>query len=1437
MVQTRKKDYGSPKYSSVSDKVYLEDTDKEELEEVAHTPLFAVDPPKPWGFSAFEDMDDHGGGSMVRDRYSGRAEGVAFNDWKTRFRSWQRTMKQRNPLFNDWWAFEQLPNHLEFEALQAYDAWFEDHREDLDAVEDYWTRRVELVTALKEGAAIPAARALDDDDNDDNEEVSTSADAARTARLQAAAARARRARESAASGTTVTFISRLSRASTEAIATIGPPPYFDPLVLFFEHLEVEFGGIRRDRMRHIQDFKKEVGDTPRIMYARLARFARESGDAFTERQLVELYMGKQDKKIREMTHPHLLLMYGGRATLAQAFAIVEQFDRGLCVEEAGRLSSIMTTTTSQPKATTGGLSKGHANPRPSKQVAMAAEETTPVNSRIRCWGCGELGHSKKDCPKPSDNVGSPSGSKGKATDRGQQTKTQGQGKPVNSPPKCSHLACGRIGHTEAQCWIKNPQLRPQSFQPQGSGSTSETNSLEARMGELQNSLALLLAATTKQAPATSESKSAHSASKQPGYDRFEYGAQGELMAAATTRSQLKTPSQASDILRDPVLVDNERGARHQGPADNIGQSRLPLTFGLADVATKLLHDQSPNEDKTSEEEDMVKKLALKVLEIPLFSGMQVQSSNFDAATVYYMAGKIMQGKVQLPANVAMKNTEESIVTEDIEGKKKQAASEAVDALGRWKDWKKEPPLAVEFESGLHLNENHLDLEDDMKVATSYLANIPARATRERLQMKPGVVKLANSGRVFSVARGNGSKVYPQKVLLDTGAQPIMLGKNLAESLDIKAEDLDSCPFTIATSLGGTEHPTGLTKEPLRLQFKVGNDAYTHISIRCVITDATTYDILLGQQALYPIGFGHDCWTEEAWFRPGWSQGDGRKEILPVTFGATADLVHGQVAMYGCVAEWFASGDLLLEGNMSSLDSPPQSDMQVPTQLGKFVRHPKDPMPPWTSPEGLMDQCKELVKNVDQHLWEPKYTGPPLQKLVELHKEAGGIVLVELFAGLGTGLAAALEAGLSIQSYTYVDNNAIVSTTAKHHLQHLRMRYPKQLPASAIQGCMSRLPSDIALIGPEDLQRLGRMDLVMAGWPCQGHSRAGSGQGLKDPRSALFWELLRLLKWWQRLQATHVAYIFENVPPLGVVNAPLRNAAAEVCLHLGEPVLVDAAALGSYAHRLRWKWTNLASAPGILATLGQLTRPHGRHVNHILDVGRFAQQVVQADSAPFALINNVGEPRLALPTFMSYPRSFAFREGGPGLVFDTSTQSLCEPCADERERAMGFLTGTTAGPGITESQRRHILGQAMDLNSMTWFLGICLAAQVHQNGGLDGHLGAESSSQGAQGGMTPHDISKKVHPDAEVWLESKQAWDSTLRGMKMRDGGAFEWVVEDELRGQRVLAALAQELGKENAKEVFNKVFFVKKAPPLAHVHDKKIASIALEKGNGASSSN
>ena len=88
--------------------------------------------------------------------------------------------------------------------------------------------------------------------------------------------------------------------------------------------------------------------------------------------------------------------------------------------------------------------------------------------------------------------------------------------------------------------------------------------------------------------------------------------------------------------------------------------------------------------------------------------------------------------------------------------------------------------------------------------------------------------------------------------------------------------------------------------------------------------------------------------------------------------------------------------------------------------------------------------------------------------------------------------------------------------------------------------------------------------------------------------------------------------------------------------------------------------------------------------------------------------------------------------------------------------------------------------------------------MYCNHGLDGHLGVESSSQGAQGDITLNHISKEVHSDTRLWLESEEAWDTIFRGMTTREEGSFEWLVEDELRGQRVLAALAQELRNEHA---------------------------------------
>jgi site-specific DNA-cytosine methylase len=63
---------------------------------------------------------------------------------------------------------------------------------------------------------------------------------------------------------------------------------------------------------------------------------------------------------------------------------------------------------------------------------------------------------------------------------------------------------------------------------------------------------------------------------------------------------------------------------------------------------------------------------------------------------------------------------------------------------------------------------------------------------------------------------------------------------------------------------------------------------------------------------------------------------------------------------------------------------------------------------------------------------------------------------------------------------------------------------------------------------EDLKRLDHVNLIIARWPCQGHSRAGTGRGLDDPRSSLSTDLMKLTQWKFTHQLTSLGYIFENV---------------------------------------------------------------------------------------------------------------------------------------------------------------------------------------------------------------------------------------------------------------------------------------------------------------------
>jgi hypothetical protein len=124
-------------------------------------------------------------------------------------------------------------------------------------------------------------------------------------------------------------------------------------------------------------------------------------------------------------------------------------------------------------------------------------------------------------------------------------------------------------------------------------------------------------------------------------------------------------------------------------------------------------------------------------------------------------------------------------------------------------------------------------------------------------------------------------------------------------------------------------------------------------------------------------------------------------------------------------------------------------------------------------------------------------------------------------------------------------------------------------------------------------------------------------------------------------------------------------------------------------------------------VGQIKRPDV-YVSDILDPHKAPRRVYHDDQAPLAVVNCKGEPRRALPTLVSFARLYAFKDNGLGLEWNSTKQEMVEPNADERERAMGFPTGTTNVLGLSEHQRRFLLGQAMDVNCMIWIVSLVVA---------------------------------------------------------------------------------------------------------------------------------
>jgi hypothetical protein len=231
------------------------------------------------------------------------------------------------------------------------------------------------------------------------------------------------------------------------------------------------------------------------------------------------------------------------------------------------------------------------------------------------------------------------------------------------------------------------------------------------------------------------------------------------------------------------------------------------------------------------------------------------------------------------------------------------------------------------------------------------------------------------------------------------------------------------------------------------------------------------------------------------------------------------------------------------------------------------------------PRGLNEYLLELDNRWDRAVAEEPVEGQPRPPLRT--KMDGWVTVLCLFAAIEAEMEGLLQAGIRVRKLLVVEIDPVARRILEFRIRCLHRRYPDQVPAAACKGLLTAMLADIRLVGGPELERFMPIHVVTVSSPCQGLSRANrNGRGLADNRSQLIGDAFRILAYLSRHQDVKPAPTPSRWWTLGTTPAKTPETASQSSTAwLGGPttrqVVVDAAKLGSAAHRVRAFWTNAA----------------------------------------------------------------------------------------------------------------------------------------------------------------------------------------------------------------------------------------------------------------------
>lgn len=134
-------------------------------------------------------------------------------------------------------------------------------------------------------------------------------------------------------------------------------------------------------------------------------------------------------------------------------------------------------------------------------------------------------------------------------------------------------------------------------------------------------------------------------------------------------------------------------------------------------------------------------------------------------------------------------------------------------------------------------------------------------------------------------------------------------------------------------------------------------------------------------------------------------------------------------------------------------------------------------------------------------------------------------------------------------------------------------YASEIDKYAMQVSAANYPEiiqvgDVCDLKSEDFKDI---DLILSGSPCQGFSFSGKGLAFDDPRSALFFEFIRLLK-----EIKPKYFLLENVKMkkeyLQIISEQVSACYPEISFGI-EPLFINSSLLSAQS-RQRYYWTNI-----------------------------------------------------------------------------------------------------------------------------------------------------------------------------------------------------------------------------------------------------------------------